>query len=424
MPVDRSNTLLASSSPLSRLARITLPFRANSGGRVNLTERVVTTINVVLELKLDTIQSVPVECLRLDRRNPRLVGRTEHSSDAKIIAWLYVSTDLDELLLSISTNGYMDIEPLVVLRQAGTSDLLVLEGNRRLAALRLLSQPELIRDIKETESVNIKVPNVSQSIRRSLERLSVYPVASRESARSFIGFKHMNGPAKWSAYAKARYAADWYRQQGGKDLKSIAASIGDGHSTIKRMVSAIYVLDQARENNVFNIEERFTVRFNFSHLYSALSRPQYMQYLKISSVWAQCDPQPDPVAYEEFPKLKKLLVWIYGSKEENRKPVVGFQNPDIKRLGEVLTHSEGLHVLETTSDLDLAHAVTESINRRFTLSLVRAREDIKDAFSSIRAFDGRDFSLLHIAADVKEMSDTVYHRMHRKSFNARIEQDG
>ena len=342
----------------------------------------------------------------------------QHASDAKIIAGLYVSAELDELLQSISTNGYMDIEPLIVLHQSSSDDLLVLEGNRRLAALRLLSEPELVTEIKNTESIKINVPNVSPSKLDTLESVSVYPVANRKSARSFIGFKHINGPAKWGAYAKARYAADWYRQQGCKNLKSIATSIGDGHSTIRRMIAAIYVLDQARDNNVFDIEKRFTVRFNFSHLYTALSRPQYMEYLKISSNQTRYDPQPDPVSHKEFPKLKKLLVWIYGSKEDNRQPVVKTQNPDIKRLGEVLAHKEGLHVLESTSDLDLAYAVTESINQRFIRSLVRAREDIKDTFSSIRAYDGRDDSLLQIAADVKETSDTVYQRMQKKSSEA------
>lgn len=313
----------------------------------------------------------------------------------------------------------MDIEPLVVLRKSGSKDLLVLEGNRRLAALRLLSEPGLIEDIKKTESLNINVPQVNQSKLDTLKVVSVYPVPDRQSARSFIGFKHINGPAKWGAYAKARYAADWYRQQGGNDLRSIATSIGDGHSTIKRMISAIYVLDQARDNGVFDIEKRYTVRFNFSHLYTALSRPPYLNYLNISSDWARYDPKPDPVAHEEFPQLKKVLVWIYGSKEDDLRPVVRTQNPDIKRLGEVLEHPEGLHVLEATSDLDLAHAVTESINHRFSRSLVRARESIKDTFSSIRAYDGQDYSLLQIAADVKETSDTVYQRMHKKSSEAK-----
>ena len=373
------------------------------------------------EFKPRTVQKVPIKRLRLDPFNPRLVGQSENASDSKIVARLYLSAELDELLQSISANGYMDIEPLVVLREDRKDDLLVLEGNRRLAVLRLLSEPKLITDIKKSESLDIRVPKIDQSLLHTLEKASVYIVCSRESARSFIGFKHINGPAKWDAYAKARFAADWYQKIGGGGLKSIARMIGDRHSTIKRMVSAIYVLDQACKNNLFDIEKRFNPRFSFSHLYTALSRSQYMRYLEISNDWAEYDPQPDPVKPKEYPKLKKLLTWIYGSKDDDLEPVVKSQNPDIKRLGEVLDHAEGLHVLETTSDLDLAHASTEAIDGRFAQSLIRAREEIKGSFSSIRAYDGLDTSLLDVAEDVKETSDTVYQRMKMKSSAARSE---
>ncbi|MEZ5284996.1 MAG: hypothetical protein R2712_09350 [Vicinamibacterales bacterium] len=39
-----------------------------------------------------------------------------------------------------------------------------------------------------------------------------------EQAREFIGFKHINGPHKWDAIAKARFAANWYRKERGKWL--------------------------------------------------------------------------------------------------------------------------------------------------------------------------------------------------------------
>lgn len=365
-----------------------------------------------------------VERLRLDRSNPRLLDQSDDPTDAEIIAWLYASAELDELLQSISANGYMDVEPLVVLRKDGTDELLVLEGNRRLAALRLLSDPKLVEQINDAHSVSISIPKIDQSLLPTLKTVSVYCVPTRESARSFIGFKHINGPEKWTSYAKARFAANWYQQIGGENLKSIAQMIGDQHATIKRMISAIYVLDQACENKLFDIEKRYTPRFNFSHLYTALSRPQYMSYLGIPGSWSQYDPRPNPVAPEEFPKLKKLLVWIYGSKHDHEEPVVKSQNPDIKRLGEVLAHAEGLHVLETTADLDWAHEVTESINGRFARSLISARKDIRDASGWIRAYDGLDDSLLDVAADVKETSDMVYQRMAKKSSKARFEQDG
>ena len=251
--------------------------------------------------------------------------------------------------------------------------------------------------------------------------MSVYLVADRKRARAFIGFKHINGPAKWDAYAKARFAANWYRsgRDDGVDLEQIAAAIGDRHDTIKRMVSAIYVLEQAKKKELFEIEDRHTSKFNFSHLYTALSRSQYMEYLGLEPAWSRHDPKPDQVPREKLKELRKVLVWIYGSKSEDERPVVNTQNPDIKRLGEVLANAEGRHVLEQTGNLDQAHASTEPVDKRFTASLLRARDAVRETSGSLRAYDGMDRSLLDIAEDVKETSSSLYLSMEKKHRDAR-----
>lgn len=362
------------------------------------------------------IEVVPVERLRLDRRNPRLIGGAEDSSDETIIALLYSNSALGELLQSISTNGYLDIEPLVVTSASENDELVVLEGNRRLAALRLLREPDLADRIAASEGLRITVPPIQDSLRDTLDHVSVYIVANRDEARSFIGFKHINGPARWDAYAKARFAAAWYENErsSGIDLKDIANAIGDKHDTIKRMVSAVYVLDQAEREGLYSIDDRYSTRFNFSHLYVALSRSQYMEYLGLGTGWARLDPEPNQVSRQKFDELRKVLVWIHGSKEDDAPPVIRSQNPDIKRLGEVLAHAQGRLIMETTGDLEEAHASTERVDKKFTASLIRARDEIRDAAVSLRAYDGRDQSLLDIAEDVKETSATVYERMAKK----------
>ena len=369
-------------------------------------------------MELETITKVPVERLRLDRRNPRLHAESVKTSDEELVAWLYRAAELDELLQSISANGYMDIEALIVMDgpDAGNGELVVLEGNRRLAALRLLREPELAGRIASSQGLRIKVPPIDESLSSTLDHVSVYPVANRERARPFIGFKHINGPAKWDAYAKAQFAAEWYKsgRSEGIDLADIARAIGDRHNTIKRMVSAVYVLEQARDEDLFDVEDRYVRRFNFSHLYTALTRSQYMEYLGLGSAWARHDPEPDQVPRERLEELRNVLVWIYGSKHDGVPPVVQSQNPDIKRLGEVLVHAQGLHVLETTRDLRAAHASTEPVDSQFTASLIRARDNMRDAASSLRAYDGRDQSLLDIAEDVKETAEMVYGRMVKK----------
>ena len=204
-------------------------------------------------------------------------------------------------------------------------------------------------------------------------------------------------------------------------LAEIARAIGDRHDTIKRMVSAIYVLDQAECHNLFRVEDRVASKFNFSHLYTALSRSQYMSYLGLGPAWASHDPEPNQVPAEKHKELRKVLVWIYGSKEDDVRPVVRSQNPDIKRLGEVLVNAEGLHVLETTGNLDMAHGSTETADTRFTAALLRSRDSIRDAAGSLRGYDGRDESLLGIAEDIKETSASVHLTMATKFRDAQIE---
>lgn len=373
-----------------------------------------------MTMELETTTKVPVDRLRLDRENPRLVGEAVDESDEWIIARLYRSAELDELLQSISTNGYLDIEPLVVMPVPNAGALTVLEGNRRLATLRLLREPALAGRIVSAERLRIPVPAVDDGLRATFDQVSVYPVASRERARAFIGFKHINGAAKWDAYAKARFAADWYRagRADSVGLKEIAAAVGDRHDTVKRMVSAIYVLDQARENRLFDIEDRYAPKFGFSHLYTALSRSQYMDFLGLEAAWARHDPRPNQIPREKLDRLRQVLVWIYGSKADAVKPVVRAQNPDIKRLGEVLAHAEGRHVLEQEGSLDAAHASTVSADTQLTGSLLRARDAIRGAAGSLRAYDGQDQSLLDVAADVKETSETVHARMEKKRRDA------
>src|SRR4051794_25033127 len=82
-------------------------------------------------IKLDT------GLLDFDTNNPRFaVADAASNKEADIVRQLCEGADIAELLQSIASNGYIDIEPLIVM-PAGKR-FVVLEGNRRLAAIRLL----------------------------------------------------------------------------------------------------------------------------------------------------------------------------------------------------------------------------------------------------------------------------------------------
>lgn len=354
------------------------------------------------------VRLVRPEGLALDPKNPRLVELGPDPSDEKIIAYLQVNADLGEITQSIAANGYLDIEPLIVLERGAPQ--VVLEGNRRLAAIRLLTNPSLADDVQKRTRVRITVPEMADTHRASLKQVSAYFVPDRAAARSFIGFKHINGAHRWDAYAKAKFAAHWHRE-GNVSLDEIARCIGDRHATIKRMVHAIYVLEQAESEKVFRIEDRHTPRFSFSHLYTALARTTYREFLGLEDTWAQFDPTPNPIPPERLQALGEVLRWIYGWKEDGVRPVVQSQNPDLGILGEVVVHSESLLILRATGSLRSAADSLEPAGAKFRSALVRARVQLRQALIQLRGFDVRETALLNVAKDNLEAAETTHDRM-------------
>lgn len=376
-----------------------------------------TAIKAAADVPLEDTTKISVDWLKLDRENPRLVGVSARTTEESIVAQFYRGEELGELLHSIAANGYLDIEPLIVLLDPTDQKFTVLEGNRRLAAIRLFREPELVDAIAKNERLKISVPGITPAALATLNEVSVYRVPDRDAARSFIGFKHINGAAKWESYAKAKFAAEWYKS-GNVSLEKISGKIGDRHDTIKRMVAAIYVLEQAERENIFSLSDRNITKFNFSHLYTALSRTTYMAYLGLETAWSRYDPKPDPVAADKLERLREVLVWIYGSKEDGKEPVVQSQNPDIKHLGETLASAEGLHILKAGGTLVEAHASTRPADETLSAALIRARSTLREAANSLRGYDGRDQSLLNIAEDVSETAQTVFDRMKKKHRDA------
>jgi hypothetical protein len=180
------------------------------------------------------------------------------------------------------------------------------------------------------------------------------------------------------------------------------------------MAAAIFVLEQTERQNIFSLSDRKVTKFNFSHLYTALSRTTYITYLGLEAAWYRYDPQPDPLPADKLDRLREVLVWIYGSRGDNKEPVIQSQNPDIKNLGEALVCAESLHILRAGGTLAEAHASTRPADETFSAALIRARSTLREATSNLRGYDGRDQSLLNIAEDVSETAQTILERMRKK----------
>jgi hypothetical protein len=347
--------------------------------------------------------------LALDLENPRLAQNdiTGKVKERDVIQYLAEQADVEELVQSIAANGYLDFEPLIVIQPDKRSAPTVIEGNRRVAAVKLLKDPALAREL------GITVPALSAEVLLSLKKATVFFVADRAEARQYIGFKHINGPHKWDSFAKAKFAADWFRSESrnGLTLRDIARRLGDRHDTVLRLVQGIFVVEQAAKAGVFEVEDRFQKRpFAFSHLYTALTRPQYREYLGLGANWRQEEPGQNPIPKAKHRNLENVLKWLYGSEAENLPPIVTSQNPHVKQLGEVLANPLALKKLETNRDLAEAFAEVDTRSRKFSDNLLKAVELSQLAQTFVDAYDG-EAALLEFGDRLQRIARTIHTNM-------------
>jgi DNA-binding transcriptional MerR regulator len=344
-----------------------------------------------------------VDELHFDRMNPRLAeyGIKKTTTDDEILTELWEAMDVRELVQSISASGYFQHEPLIVAREDKRA--IVIEGNRRLAAVKVLLDGSL------AEKNKWNVTPISAEARKALKQIPVILSSRRDSWR-YLGFKHVNGPAKWSSYAKAKYIADVHREYK-IPLTEVANQIGDGHQTVQRLFRGLMVLEQAEREKVYDREDRYRQRLAFSHLYTGLGYEGISSFLDIQDADQETE---SPVPQNKLKELGELCRWLYGSKSENLPPVIESQNPDLRRLNAVLENRQAVAALRADAELPKAFEISRPPSAVFEEALIAAKRELTTARAYLTTgYDG-SLALLKISGSVANLADDLYTEMERK----------
>lgn len=153
---------------------------------------------------------------------------------------------LVELKNSIISNGFLAVERLVVrLYRAATEDgpalYLVLEGNRRLAALQW---------IKQDHEAGVPIP---QNVVDVLDAIPVIIIDSDDDAGTYLaimGIRHVGGIKQWGGYQRAKLVAD-LRDLHGYDTTDVADRLGMTKHEVNRRYRALKALQQMQEDEEF-----------------------------------------------------------------------------------------------------------------------------------------------------------------------------
>jgi hypothetical protein len=348
----------------------------------------------------------PVD-LSFDAHNPRLQGRAIGYSQEEILGILWREFAVDEIVLSIAANGYFDYEPLFVVRE--DSKNVVVEGNRRLAAVKLLLDPSLRAVVKATQ-----IPEISSEAAQELRALPVV-YTTRDEIWRYVGFKHVNGPKQWDALSKAEYIA-WVHNEVGISLDDIARQIGDRHSTVARLYNGLMALQEVEASGLWNRDRRTHRRFFFSHLYTALDYPGFQSYLGIDT--SRGTTSDTPIPEDKIPELAEVCTWLFGDKEKDVPPRIVSQNPDLRILDEAIQDGNGVDALRRGLPLSVALDISRGDERILRENLVSAKASLQTAkarlvtgYSGERAARSNAEDIFALAESILDEMDLIEDRI-------------
>lgn len=350
------------------------------------------------------IDLLSVDDLLLDASNPRLASGPNSKTQDDLLKVLWDEMSVDEVAFSIAANGFFPEEQLFVIPD-GKGKFIVVEGNRRLAAVMLLRDKAKRQKVGATD-----LPSITEGARKALDKLPVSKYGTRKDLWQYFGFRHINGAQPWDAFSKAKYVKEVHELYG-KSLDEIANSIGDRHATVKRLYRGYKLLEQAEGSGGFNREDRVRNRFYFSHLYTAADQPEFQKFLGIDSDKSL---RSNPVPKGKVTELNELMVWLYGSRSSGKAPLVQSQNPDLNRLREIVGKQNALSALRTGMSLERAFEVGIGDKRRFREALTRAKEEMQQAKGTVTTGDTGEQDLFDTIMDILAYAGTIKDEMENK----------
>lgn len=334
-----------------------------------------------------TIEYAELKDIKLDPLNPRL-GRSVNGKNLsqdeiydRMKDW-----SLEELATSFLESGFWVHEAVLCVREEldGEQALVVVEGNRRVAALKRLAKTF---DGEDTSKRWLEIINGETRPDKMFANVPIIVVGSRQEIVSFLGFRHVTGIKEWAPPEKAQFIAKMI-DDGGLSYRDVMRKIGSKTPTVQRNYIAFCILrqmDDIEDIFVKEVEDRFSV------LFLSIRTPGVRKFLNLDPKF-EVEPGEvyPPIPEENVPNLIEFSKWLFG--DEERSPVVQ-DSRQIDKFAKILLSEEGLAYLRGVKRPNLDHAfVISGGDQEEVYELIStATVNLQEALTTIHNYkeDGR-----------------------------------
>ncbi len=358
-------------------------------------------------------QLVPIRVAQLefDPENPRLAKEIASGGEPAVLKWMLNHGNVVELMNSIGEQGYFEGEPLVILpvslaavasAQAkrgtnsgkGTEKYFVVEGNRRLAATKLLAQPSLA-PVRETA-----VEAAAAAAKHKPNVLPCLVIERREDVLHFLAYRHVTGIQAWEPLQKARYLKQLavtprFRKMSRDELRRhLAREIGTTRVYVARLLAGLAVYEAMAAKDFFGMEGLEDEKRWYSVLNTAIS--SYKGIAKFIGLGSGTDEDASRLKNKEFEELAR---WLFEKTSTGKARVP--ESRGLRLLNKIVESPAALKRFRGGSTLQEAHLLTEGPVEAFREALGEAKSRLelaRDVMSSVETFTSEDTAQADLVA--------------------------
>ena len=318
---------------------------------------------------------ISINQLHLDLENPRLPEDAEGKDEEGVLKILYRDFYLSDLAESLNKNGYFREEPLVVIpdpkqlkeKFKGKSTIkfknidefkayvadpntnfIVVEGNRRIATIKLLCSGSLRKKLNVTDFPK----EVTKERIESFSKVFAIVYLNRSDVFPYLGVRHMVGIEPWEPYAKARYVVKLMDKPYNRDIDDIMIELGDRRADVLKSYLAYKIVEKADELGLPTVEAK---RDKFTYLTLSLRNNTVREYIGIGDL--NKANLSNPIPKNKYDNLKNYFSLIFG--DGNKQKGVITDSRDLNKLWKILDNKKARESLFLNRDFSVAMKMTE-----------------------------------------------------------------
>jgi hypothetical protein len=328
------------------------------------------------------IEYAPLDKFFLDPRNPRL-GRAAHAQNLpqqeiynRMRDW-----SLEELATSFLESGFWAHEAVLCTFEEidGEDQLVVIEGNRRIAALMRL---EFTFDGEDKSKKWLDLIDGQLNPDELFQNVPYILLEKRSDVDAFLGFRHVTGIKEWAPPEKAQFIAKLI-DDAGLSYREVMRRIGSKTPVVERNYIAYCILTQMENIEGLSVED---VEKRFSVLFLSLRSRSVQNFLGVAEKFGiEPGAVKPPVDDDHIDQLLEYSRWLFGDAET---PPVVTDSREVDKFATVLASDEGLQYLRTvrSPSLEKAYVIAGGDQEEVYELVSTAAYNLQEALSSIHLY--------------------------------------